>query len=161
MRRTLSSESSKLRMKIEPNPEPIINKEPSFTPMFQSLTPLSQEAIRAEPVALIKSKDEPRRSTPLDRYWNKDRRRRMFRAEPTLEPTVPRPTKSVYEQKVVMTRPTMPTDAIMASPSLLIKPKLSPMPPIKIQRKSQVPRRPPSPPRPPTPPSLPSRGPSP
>ena len=189
MRRTLSSKSSKLQMEIEPHPEPIINAEPSSTPIFQSPTPLSQEAIRVELVALIKNKDEPRQSTPLDRYWNEDRQRCMFRAEPTLEPTVPRPTESAYEQKVVVTRPTMPTDAITTSPSLPIEPKSSPIPQpadtssppsmskmltwnlptwnwfgtasITIQRKFQVPKQPPSPPCPSTPPSLPSRGPSP
>ena len=66
MRRTLSSKNSKLQMEIEPNPEPIINAEPPSIPMFRSLTPPSQEAIRVEPVALIKSKNEPQRSTPLD-----------------------------------------------------------------------------------------------
>ena len=72
MPQTLSNENSKLRMEIEPNPEPIINTELPSTPTFRSFTLPSQEAIRVEPVVLIKSKDEPQRSTPLDRYWNKD-----------------------------------------------------------------------------------------
>ena len=113
----------------------------------------------------------------------------MFHAEPTLEPTVPRPTESAYEQKVVVTRPTTLTDTITTSLSLPMEPKSSPIPqpadtsspplmsktlawnlltqnqfgaaPITIQRKFQVPKQPPSPPCLPTPLSPPSRRPSP
>ena len=69
LRRTPSSESSKLREEIELNPEPIIRTEPP--------TPSSQQAVRIEPAALTKKEDEPRRLTPLDQYWTEDRRKRI------------------------------------------------------------------------------------
>ena len=74
LRRTLSSESSKLREEIKPNPEPIVETRPP--------TPLGQQTVREGPAVLTKSEDESRRLTPLDRYWTEDRRKRMFRAEP-------------------------------------------------------------------------------
>ena len=89
LRRTLSSESSKLRKEIEPSPEPIDT--------IRSLTPPSQQAVRIEPTALTKSEEGPQRLTPLDRYWTEDRRKRMFRAEPNLEPTRPKLIESPYE----------------------------------------------------------------
>ena len=103
LRRTLSSESSKLRKEIEPNPESVVKTEPSPTPILRSPTPPSQQAVRVELAALIKSEDESRRSTPLDRYWTEDRRRHMFCTEPTPEPTGPRLTESLYERKFVTT----------------------------------------------------------
>ena len=165
LRRALSSESSKLREEIKPNPEPIIETRPP--------TPPSQQTVRVEPAALTKSEDEPRRLTPLDRYWTEDRRKRMFRAEPNPEPTKPKLIESPYERKFVKTRPATPTKD---------EPKLSlvttPRPetwsrfettPTPIQHHFKDPRRSPSPtpprgpspPRPPTPPSPPSREPSP
>ena len=101
LRRTLSSESSKLRKEIEPNPEPVVKTEPTPTPTLRSPTPPSQQVVWVEPATLMKSEDELRRTTPLDRYWTEDRRRRMFRAEPTPEPSEPRPTESPYECKFV------------------------------------------------------------
>ena len=130
LQRTLSSESSKLRKEIEPNPEPVVKTEPTPTPTLRSLTPPSQQVVRVELATLIKSEDEPRRSTPLDRYWTEDRRRRMFRAEPTPEPTEPRPTESPYERKFVTTRPTTPIkDEPMLSPAITPKPEPSTLPP--------------------------------
>ena len=98
LRRTLSSKSSKLRKEIELNPEPIVETEPSSIP-----PPPSHEVVRVEPAAVTKSEDEPRRSTPLDRYWTEDQQGRMFCAEPTLEPTKPNLTESPYECKFVTT----------------------------------------------------------
>ena len=176
MRRTLSSESSKLRMEIEPIPEQLTKTEPSPTP-----TPSSQEAVRVELAALIKSEDKLRRSTPLDQYWIEDQQRRMFHAEPTPKPTEPRSTKSPYEQKFMITRPSTPIkDEPTLSPALTPKPKPSQLlpltdtmspsvsktlawglptrdqvgtAPVAIQRKFQIPKRSLSPPLP--------RGPSP
>jgi hypothetical protein len=182
LRRTLSSESSKLRKEIEANPEPVIKTEPTPTPTLRSPTPPSQQAVRVEPAALIKSEDEPQRSTPLDRYWTEDRRRRMFRAEPTPEPTEPRPTESPYKRKFVTTRLLTPIkDEPMLSPAMTLKPESSALPPpadttsppsvsktlawklpkrdqfgttpTPIQRHFKIPKRSPSPPPP--------RGPSP
>ena len=174
MKRTLSSKSSKLRTEIKPNPESIIKTKPSPTPICRSPTPLSQEAVRVEPAALIKSEDEPRWSTPLDWYWTEDQRRRMFRTEPTPEPTKLRPTKSPYERKLVTTRPSTPIkDEPMLSPTMTLKLESSPIlpadttsppsvsktlawklltrdwfktPPVTIWRKFQILKRSPSPP---------------
>ena len=182
LRRTLSSESSKLRKEIEPNPEPVVKTEPTPTPTLRSPTPPSQQVVRVNPATLIKREDELRRSTPLDRYWTEDRRRRMFRAEPTPEPTEPRPTESPYERKFVTTRLTTPIkDEPMLSPATTPKPSSSTLPPpaditslpsvsktlawklpkrdrfgttpTPIQRHFKIPKRSPSPPPP--------RGPSP
>ena len=173
LRRTLSSESSKLRKEIELNPEPIIRTKSPLAPTPRLPTPPSQQAVRVEPAALIKSEDESRRLTPLDRYWTEDRRRRMFRAEPNPEPTKPKPTESPYECKFVRTRPSTPTKD-EPKPSLMTtsKPETqdrseTTLTPIqhhfKGPRRSPLPSPPqgPSPPCPPTPPSPPSRGPSP
>ena len=164
LQRMLSSESSKLRTEIEINPEPIVETES---------TPPSQHAVREEPAVLIKSEDESRQSTPLDRYWSEDRRKRMFRAELNPEPTEPKPIKSPYERKFVKTRPSTPTkDEPEPSRTTAPKPETQGRPattltPIRHYFKdpkrspSPPPPRGPSPPRPPTPPSPPSRGPSP
>ena len=171
LRHTLSSESSKLREEIELNPEPI-NK-------IRSPTPPSQQAVRVKPAALTKSEDEPRRLTPLDRYWTEDRRRRMFRAEPNPEPTKPKLIESPYERKFVKTQPPTPVRG-EPTPSLATTPKLkatttplttdvvtpptmsrTPMWRLSKRPPSPPPPRAPSPPRTPTPPSPPSRGPSP
>ena len=109
LRRTLSSESSKLRTEIEINPEPIVGTESTPTPVPRLPTPPSQHAVRVEPAVLIKSEDGSRRSTPLDQYWSEDRRKRMFRAERNPKPTEPKPIKSPYERKFVRTRPPTPT----------------------------------------------------
>ena len=122
LRRTLSSESSKLRKEIELNPEPVIRTESPLAPTPRLPTPPSQQAVRVEPAALIKSEDEPRRLTPLDRYWTEDRRRRMFRAEPNPEPTKPNPTESPYKRKFVKTRPSTPIKD-EPKPSLVTTPK--------------------------------------
>ena len=95
LRRTLSSESSKLREEIKSNPEPIDT--------IRSPTPPSQQAVRIEPAALMKNEEEPRRLTPLDQYWTEDRRRRMFRAGPNPEPTKPKLIESPYKRKFVKT----------------------------------------------------------
>ena len=165
LRRTLSSESSKLREEIEPKPESIVET--------RSPTPPSQQAVRVEPAALTTSEDKPRQLTSLDRYWTEDRRKRMFRAEPNPEPTEPKLIESPYEQKFVKTRPSTPIKNEPApSPIATLRPeprtwlKTTPVP---IQHHSKDPKRSPSPPpprrpsppHPPTPPSPPSRGPSP
>ena len=161
LRRTLSSESSKLRKEIEPNPEPIVET--------RSPTPPNQQAVRVEPAALTQSEEEPRRSTPLDRYWTEDRQKRMFRAEPNPEPTKPKTVESPYERKFVKTRPSTP---IKDEPVTTLKPEPQgrlETTPMSIRRHFENPKRFPSPPLPrgsspprsPTPPSPPSRGPSP
>ena len=173
LRRTLSSESSKLRKEIELNPEPIIRTESPLAPTPRPPTPPSQQAVRVELAALTKSEDESRRSTPLDRYWNEDRRKRMFHTEPTPESTEPGPIKSPYERKFVKTRPSTPIKD-EPTPSPIATPKPEPQgrfettpTPIRHHFKnpkrspSLLPPRGPSPPRSPTPPSPPSRGPSP
>ena len=116
VRRTLSSESSKLREEIKPNPEPIVETRPP--------TPPSQQTVREEPAVLTKSEDESRRPTPLDQYWTEDRRKRMFRAEPNPEPTKPKLIESPYERKFVKTRPSTPTKD-EPEPSLVTTPKRS------------------------------------
>ena len=103
LQRTLSNESSQLRKEVEIDPEPIMETEPIPASILRLPTPLSQQAVRVEPAILIKSEDELRRSTPFDRYWNEDRRKRMFHAELTPEPTEPRPIKSPYKRKFVKT----------------------------------------------------------
>ena len=110
LQRTLSSESSKLRKEVEPNPEPIVRTKSSPISTVRPPTPLSQQAVRVEPAVLTKSEDEPRRLTPLDRYWTEDRRKRMFRTEPNLEPIEPRSIESPYERKFVKTRPSTPIE---------------------------------------------------
>ena len=109
LRHTLSSESSKLRKETESNPEPIIKTKSPPTSTLRSPTPPSQQAVRVEPAALMKSESEPQRTTPLDRYWTEDRRKHMFRAEPNPEPTKLRPIESPYERKFVKSRPSTPT----------------------------------------------------
>ena len=169
LRRMLSSESSKLRKEVEPNPEPIVRTKSSPISTVRPPTPPSQQAVRVEPAVLTKSEDEPQRLTPLDRYWTEDRRKRMFRAEPNPEPTEPKSVESPYERKFVKTRPSTP---IKDEPTTI--PKIEPRgwfrtTPTPTQRRSETPKRPlspppprgPSPPHPPTPPSPPSRGPSP
>ena len=171
LQRALSSESSKLREEIEPNPEPIA--------MIKSPTPPSPQAVRIEPAAPTTSEEGPRRLTPLDRYWTEDRRRRMFRAEPNPEPTKPRPIESPYERKFVKMRPPTPTsEEPVLSSTATPKPKSITMPlptdttPPSTESRTSVgkplkrflsppPPRGPSPPRPLTPPSPPFRGPSP
>ena len=129
LRRTLSSESSKLRKEIEPNPEPIVKTEPSPTPILRAPTPPNQQAVQEEPAALIKSEDEPQRPTPLDWYWTEDRQQCMFRAEPTPEPTNPQPIKSPYEQKFVKTRPPTPIkDELVLSPAITPKTESNTLP---------------------------------
>ena len=128
LRRTLSSESSKLRTEIELKPEPVIKTKQPPTPPIRPSIPPSQEAVWAEPAALIKSEEEPRRSTPLERYWNEDRRWCMFRAAKP-KPT-PEPTESPYEQKLVTMRSTTPIDTIMLSPTPTLK--LEPSPPLPL-----------------------------
>ena len=171
LRRTLSSESSKLRKEIELNPEPIVGTKSPLAPTPRLPTPPSRQAVWEEPAALIESGDESRRLTPLDRYWTEDRRKRMFRAEPNPEPTEPRSIESPYERKFVKTRPSIPEKDEPTPPSIRTpKPKTSTLPsstdavsPVqyhpKIQKRPSPPSpRGPSPPRPPTPPT---RGPSP
>ena len=171
LRRMLSNESSKLREETELNPEPIVET--------RSPTPPGRQAVRVEPAALTKSEDEPRRLTPLDRYWTEDRRKCMFRAEPNPEPTKPKLIESPYERKFVKTRPPTPISDEPA-PSSAAPPKsktitiplpINVVPPptasgTPIWKPSKRPPSPPlprgpSPPRPPTPPSPPTRGPSP
>ena len=179
LRRTMSGESSKLRKEVEPNPEPIIRTESPPTPAPRPSTTPSQQAVRVEPAVLTRSEDEPRRFTPLDRYWTEDQRKRMFRAELNPEPTELKPIESPYEQKFVKTRPPMPvSDEQALSSAITPKPKSNTMPPSTdatlplTTSKSPVwkpskrfpsppPPRGPSPPHPPTPPSPPTRGPSP
>ena len=122
LRRTLSSESSKLREEIELNPEPIVRAKSPLAPTPRLPTPPSQQAVRVRPAALIKGKDEARRLTPLDQYWSEDRRKRMFRAELNPKPTKPKPTESPYERKFVKTRPSTPTKD-KPKPSLVTTPK--------------------------------------
>ena len=173
LRRTLSNESSKLRKEVKTDPESIVETEPTPTSIQRLLTPLSKRAVRVEPAALIKSKGEPRRSTPLDRYWNEDRRKRMFRAEPIPEPTKPKSIESPYERKFVKTRPSTPIKD-EPTPPLVATPKPEPQGQFKTtptpvrhhcedlkRSPSLSPPRGPSPPRSLTPPSPPSRGPSP
>ena len=172
LRRTLSSESSKLRKEIGTDPEPIVEIELIPTPTPRLPTP-SQQAVRVEPAALTKSEEESQRLTPLDRYWTEDRRRRMFRAEPNPEPTKPKLIESPYERKFVRTRPSTP---IKDEPTLALATTLKPEPRGRSETTrtpgrhhfkdpkrlpSPPPPRGPSPPQPPTPPSPPSRGPSP
>ena len=90
LRRMLSSESSKLRKEVEPNPKPIVRTEFSPMPTLRPPTPLHQQAVRVKPAVLTKSEHESRRLTPLDQYWTEDRRKHMFRAEPNPESTKPR-----------------------------------------------------------------------
>ena len=173
LRRTLSNESSKLRKEIEMTPEPIIETESTPTSAPRLPTPPSQQAVRIEPAALTRSEDEPRRSTPLNRYWSEDRRKRMFRAEPTPKPTDPRSIKSPYECKFMKTRPSTPIkDEPTRPPATTPKPEPqdrleTTQTPIQHHFRtpkpssSPPPPRGPSPPRPPTPPSPPPRGPSP
>ena len=161
LRRTLSSESSKLQEEIEP------------IDTVRSPTPPSQQAVRVEPAALTKREEEPRRLTPLDRYWTEDRRKRMFRAEPNPEPTKPKLIESPYELKFMKTRPSTPIKDDPTSPRTTT-PKPEPREqfrttPTPTRHRPEAPKRPsspppprgPSPPRPPTPPSPPARGPSP